>query len=171
MEMLNKLETMLAGVYSATPKLSGNAKKTIVNFWPIAAVILGVLQLWSAYTLWHWGRDVNKVIATFNSYFGTSSAVAHNLSVIYWISLIVLAIAGVMLLMAYPGLKARAKSGWNLLFYGALLNVVYGVFSAFNDYGGAGSLVISLVVSAVVLYFLFQIRDQYSGARTSASSS
>lgn len=168
MEMLSKLETMLAGVYSATPKLSGNAKKTIVNFWPFAALILGVLQLWSAYSLWHWGRDVNKVIATFNSYFGTSPTVVHNLNVFYWISLVVLAISGVMLLMAYPGLKAKAKSGWNLLFYSTLLNVVYGIFSAFNDYGGAGSLVIQLVVSAVVLYFLFQIRDQYSGAKNSA---
>ena len=60
--------------------------------------------------------------------------------------------------------------GWNLLFYGALLNAVYGVFSAFNDYGGAGSLIIQLVVSAIVLYFLFAIRDQYSGARSSAEA-
>jgi len=167
--MLNKLETMLAGAFKATPKLSGNAKKTIVNFWPFAAVIFGALQLWGAYSLWSWGRDVNKVIDAFNSYLGTSAAV-HNLNVFYWISLVVLAATGVLLLMAYPGLKARAKSGWNLLFYSALLNGVYGVLSAFNDYGGGGSLVIQLAVSAVVLYFLFQIRDQYSGAKSTAKA-
>jgi len=164
-EMLNKLETKLAGVFKATPKLSGSAKKTIVNFWPIVAVIFGVLQLWSAYGLWHWGRDVNKVADVFNAYLGTNTVV-HHLNVFYWISLVVLAATGVLLLMAYPGLKARAKSGWNLLFYSALLNGVYGVFSAFNDYGGAGSLVMQLIVSAIVLYLLFQIRDQYSGAKS-----
>ncbi len=166
MEMLGKLETMLASIYKPTPKLSVNVKKTIVSYWPYAALILGVLQLWSAYSLWHWGRDVNKAIAVFNSYFSSSSTVVHHLNVIYWVSLVVLAVVGILLLMAYSGLKARAKSGWNLLFYGALLNGVYGVFSAFNDYGGVGSLVVQLIVSAVVLYFLFQIRDQYSGAKS-----
>ena len=166
--MLNKLETMLAGVYSATPKLSGNAKKTIVNFWPWVAVIFGVLQLWGTYTLWNWGRDVNKVVDVFNAYLGANAPI-NQLNVFYWISLVVLAATGVLLLMAYPGLKARAKSGWNLLFYSALLNGVYGVFSAFHDYGGVGSLVIQLIVSAVVLYFLFQIRDQYSGAKSTAA--
>lgn len=167
--MLNKLETILAGVYKPTPKLSGNAKKTIVNIWPWVAVIFGVLQLWAAYALWHWGRDVNKVVDIFNSYLGTNATV-HHLNVFYWISLVILAIDGVLLLAAYPGLKARAKSGWNLLFYSALLNGVYGIFSAFNDYGGAGSLAIQLVVSAIVLYFLFATRDQYSGtSKTSAA--
>ncbi len=167
MEMLSKLETMLAGVYKATPKLSGNAKKSIVNIWPWVALIFGILQLWAAYGLWHWGRDVNKVADVFNSYLGTNTIV-HHLNIFYWISLVVLAFTGVLLLMAYPGLKAHAKSGWNLLFYSALLNGVYGIFSAFNNYGGVGSLVIQLIVSAIVLYFLFQIRDQYGGAKSAA---
>ncbi len=167
--MLNKLETMLAGVYKSTPKLSGNAKKTIVNFWPWAAVIFGVLQLWAAYGLWHWGHELNKVLDTFNSYLGANVGV-HKLNIFFWLSLVVLVIDGVILLAAYPGLKARAKSGWNLLFYSALLNGVYGVFSAFNNYGGVGSLVIQLVVSAIVLYFLFQIRDQYSGTKNAAKT-
>lgn len=165
MELLNKLEAALAGLYKGAPKLSQNAKKTVVNIWPIAALVFGVLQLWAAYALWNWGRDVNKVLDAFNTYLGTDIGV-RNLNVFYWISLVVLAITGIMLLAAYTGLRARNKSGWNLLFYSALLNVVYGVFSAFNDYGGAGSLIIQLIVSAIILYFLFAIRDQYSGAKS-----
>ncbi len=165
--MLSKLETMLAGVYKATPKLSGDAKKSIVNIWPWVALIFGILQLWAAYGLWHWGRAVNKVADVFNSYLGTNTVV-HHLNIFYWISLVVLALTGVLLLMAYPALKARAKSGWNLLFYSALLNGLYGIFSAFNNYGGVGSLVMQLIVSAIVLYFLFQIRDQYSSAKSAA---
>lgn len=167
--MLNKLETVLAGIYKPTPKLSGGAKKTVTGVLPWLALIFGILELWSVYHLWQWGRDVNKIADAFNSYLGTSSIV-HHLNAFYWISLVVLAITGVLLLMAYPGLKAMAKSGWNLLFYGAILSAVYGVISAFNDYGGAGSLVIQVVVSAVVLYFLFQIRDQYSGAKSTAKT-
>lgn len=166
--MLNKLETMLAGVYKATPKLSGNAKKSIVNIWPWVAIIFGVLQLWAAYGLWNWGRNVNKVADVFNSYLGTNTVV-HQLNIFYWISIVILAITGVILLMAYTGLKARAKSGWNLLFYSALLNGLYGIFSAFNNYGGVGSLIMQLIASAIVLYFLFQIRDQYHGAKSSAA--
>ena len=169
MELLNKLEAALAGLYKGAPKLSQNAKKTIVNIWPIAALVFGVLQLWAAWVLWDWGRNVNKVLDVFNSYLGTDVGV-RNLSAIYWISLVVLVVDAILLLAAYRGLKARAKSGWNLLFYGALLNAVYGVFSAFNDYGGAGSLIIQLIVSAIVLYFLFAIRDQYSGAKSATAA-
>lgn len=167
MAMLNSLESALAGLYKGAPKLSQNAKKFLVRYWPIAALVFGILQLWAALALWNWGRDINKVADAFNAYLGTSTVV-HHLSIMYWLSLVVLIVDGVILLAAYKGLKARAKSGWNLLFYSALLNAVYGILSAFNDYGGASSLIIQVIVSAVVLYFLFAIRDQYSGAKSTA---
>ncbi len=63
---------------------------------------------------------------------------------------------------AFPGTKARKKSGWDLLFYALLINVVYGIVVAFTDYGGFGSLIGSLVGSAIGAYFLFQIRVSYS---------
>lgn len=164
-KMLNSLETWLAGVYKGTPKLSSGAKKSIVSIWPWVALVLGVLQVIAAYGLWRWGHDVNKAVDTLNTYLGTSLGV-HHLNVFYWLSLIVLAVNAVILLMAFPKLKVHAKAGWNLIFYSALLNGLYGVFSAFNDYGGGGSLIMQIIVSAVVLYFLFQIRDQYGDAKT-----
>lgn len=162
--MLSNLETWLAGVYKGTPKLSPGAKKSIVSIWPWVALVFGVLQLWAALALWRWGHDVNRAIDTLNSYLGTSLGV-HHLNVFYWISLIVLVADGLILLMAFPKLRVNAKAGWDLLFYGALLNLVYGVFSAFNDYGGVGSLAMQVIVSAIVFYFLFQIRDQYSTSK------
>lgn len=166
--MLNKLESVLAGIYKGAPKLSDKAKKTITDVSPWIALILGVLQLIAAWQLWQWGHQLNRAVDVLNSYLGTSVGVPH-LNVFYWVSLVVLVVDGVILLMAYQGLKSRVKAGWNLVFYGTLLSAVYGVFSAFNDYGGAGSLIIQLVVSAVVLYFLFQIRDRYSGAKSVTS--
>lgn len=76
-----------------------------------------------------------------------------------------LMIDGVILLAAFPRLRVLGKDGWNLLFYGALLNLVYGVFSAFNNYGNVASLIWQVIVTGVILYFLFQIRDQYSAAK------
>jgi len=168
MDILNKLEAWMAGVYKGAPKLSQSAKKSIIGVWPVVALVLGVLQLFAAYELWHWGHQVNQVanlVNSFAQYTGATNLVVH-LNVFYWLSLVVLVVEGVILLMAYPGLKKRVKSGWNFLFYGAILNLVYGVFSAFNNYGGAGSLVMQVIVSAIVLYFLFQIRDQYTGAKS-----
>jgi len=164
--MLNSLETWLAGVYKGAPKLNPNAKKSIVNIWPWVALVFGVLQLLAAMELWHWGHTVNNLVNTLNTYYGSNLGVhVNNLNVFYWISLVVLVVDAVILLMAFPKLRVHAKGGWNLLFYGALLNLVYGVFSAFNNYGGFGSLVLQVIVTAVVLYFLFQIRDQYSSSK------
>jgi hypothetical protein len=165
MDVLNKLETWLAGVYKGAPKLSPSAKKSITGVWPIVALIFGILQLLAAYELWHWGHQVNQVANIVNSLTPYGANLVVHLNIFYWLSLIVVAAEGVILLLAYPGLKKHAKAGWDWLFYAAILNLVYGVFSAFNNYGGAGSLVIQVIVSAIILYFLFQIRDQYTGAK------
>lgn len=172
MELLNKLEDTLAGWYKNAPKLSDASKKSIVGFWPVVALVFGILQLLAAWGLWHWGHLANNVVNLANSYLGTNYGI-HHLNIFYWLSFLVLLADAVLLLMAYPGLQKRLKSGWNFLFYGALLNAVYGIVSAFNNYGGSSSLVLQLIVSAVVLYFLFQIRDQYrvsgSASKTPAS--
>lgn len=165
MDILGQLENWLAKIYKSTPKLKDGSKKSIVNAWPIVALIFGVLQLWAVWGLWHWGHNLNKVVNSLNAYLGANLGV-QRLNIFYWISLVVLAADALLLLMAYPGLKNRLKSGWNFLFYGALLNALYGVFSTFNNYGGVGSLAVQLIVSAIVLYFLFQIRDQYSTSKS-----
>lgn len=169
MGMLSDLENGLAGVYKGTPKLGNDAKKSLVKVWPWLALVFGILQLLAAWSLWHWGHTVNRFVDYANSlsqaYGIDNVGTTAHLNVFYWLSLIVLAVDAVILLMAFSGLKKRAKRGWNLLFYSALLNGVYGIVSAFNNYGGFGSLVMQLVVSAIVLYFLFQTRDQYTSSK------
>lgn len=171
MGMLTNLENGLAGLYKGAPKLGNDAKKSLVKVWPWLALIFGILQLLAALSLWQLGHEVNKVVDYTNSLsqaygIDAASSVSH-LNIFYWLSFIVLLLNAVILLMAYSGLKSRAKRGWNLLFYSALLNGVYGVVSAFNDYGGFGSLIVQLLVSAIVLYFLFQTRDQYTSHKSS----
>ncbi len=168
MDQLKPVETKLAEVFKGAPPLPASAKKMLVQWWPYVTLVAGVLQLLSAWWLYDWGTKVNKVADVLNGYtsaFGVTSTV-EKLNIFYWISLILLVVNGVIFIMAYPGLKARKIAGWNLMFMGALLNAVYGVFSALNNRGGAGSLISSLIGTIIGLYFLFQVKDQFGGAKS-----
>ncbi|HEY5668024.1 MAG TPA: hypothetical protein VIR03_02545 [Candidatus Saccharimonadales bacterium] len=164
--LLNKIEQVLEPIFKSLPPLPKGAKDWLAKAWPILAVVFGVLQLVAAWSLWHAGRSVNELVDITNDWaraYGVHSNVAH-LSVFYWLALIFLVVDAVILLAAFPALQARRKSGWDLLFLGAILNLVYGVFSVLDaDFGGAGKLVSALIGSAIGFYVLFQMRDVYSG--------
>lgn len=98
--------------------------------------------------------------------------VTTSLGLFYYLGLASLLIDGVLLLMAYNPLRAHSKKGWNLLFLAALVNLVYGIIFAFdNNYGNMGNLVSALIGSAIAFYFLFQVRDYYTGAKSADSKS
>lgn len=172
MDQLKPIEDKLAEIFKNVPALPESTKKMLANWWQWLALIGGALQILIAVGLYTWGQNINKTADSINSYIGSFGVTQHaeKLSIFYWVSLIMLVVDGVILLMAYPGLKAKKKSGWNLLFLAALINAVYGVFSTFNGRGGAGSLVGSLVGTAVALYFLFQVREQFKTEKTSINS-
>ena len=67
----------------------------------------------------------------------------------------------VLAFLAFPGLRAKKKIGWNLMFYSMLANIVYGVISLFYENGGISALISALIMSAIGFYILFQIRDRY----------
>lgn len=163
MDQLKPIENKLEEVFKGVPPLPTSTKKMLAEWLRWVALVVGILQLLAAWSLWAWGRDLNRAVETINSYtsaFGVATPV-EKLSIFYWVSLIVLVVDAVILLMAYPGLKARTKDGWNLVFLGSLINVVYGVFSAFSNRGGISSLIYSLIGSAAGFYLLFQVKDQY----------
>jgi hypothetical protein len=169
---LNSIDKMLAPLFKDLPPLPKGAKDWFVNAWPILALIFGVLQLLAAWGLWHLGHVVNAVANYTNTYaqlYGTGTTV-NGLGFFYWVGLIVLIVDGLILLLAYSGLKARSKRGWNMLFLAALVNLAYGVLLALdNVYGGFGRLIWALVTSAIVFYFIYQVRSYYVGSRSSAS--
>ncbi|PIZ97017.1 MAG: hypothetical protein COX79_03875 [Candidatus Levybacteria bacterium CG_4_10_14_0_2_um_filter_36_16] len=57
-----------------------------------------------------------------------------------------------LLLMAFPGTKARKMSGWNLLFWSEAVSAVSAVVSM--AFGG-------VVGAAIGFYILFQIKSHY----------
>lgn len=167
MNALHKLEAKMADLFKGAPKLSNSSKETVVSIWPWLALIGGVLQLLAAWWLWSWARSASELAQYFNevsrAYGG--DGINERLTVWVWIGLITLIVDAVILLMAYPKLKRREKGGWDLLFLAGLINVVYAVVTLFFEgRGGLGSLLWNLIVSAVIFYLLFAVRDKYKGA-------
>lgn len=161
---LQKLETMLDEWYKKVPKMPEGGRKSLAGaFWWIA-LVLGVLQLWGAWSLWnlaHYLDNMHRAADYVNNYFGYQ-VVDNNLNFFYYLAVIVIAVDAVILLLAAPGLKAWKRVGWNLLFLSVLLNVVYGFVRMFSDVGGGfGNFLWSLVVAAVAGYFVFQVRDYF----------
>lgn len=171
---LSGIEAKIDQVVKDAPfQIPEKSRRSIANNMSWISLLIGVLSLWGAYALWNLAHVASRVIDFGNSLsqlYGTAAPVPKShLTVFVWIGIILLAVEGVIYLMAYPGLKAKTKAGWNLLFYGALVNLAYGIIMLFDSYsGGVGRLIATLVSSAVGLYFLFQIRSYFIGKTTNS---
>lgn len=165
MTQLDKLETSLDEALNkkAPFKLPENNRKTLANALWWLALVGGLLQLYLAWRLWDSSHRVNEVIDYLNSYaaaYGVDTR-ADNLGLAFYLVLLTLLASGALLLLAAPGLKAMKKSGWNLVFYSLLVNLVYGIVTLFTDYGDLGTLFGAALGSLVGAYLLFQVRDHF----------
>jgi hypothetical protein len=150
------------------PELPDNGKKALVKYLPWINLILGLLTLYTVYVLWHWAHLANNLINYANSLsaaYGGPQVANSRMTFGIWLGLIVLAAEALLYIAAFPATRDRKKSGWDLMFYALLVNVVYGVVILFTNYGGIGSLIGTLIGSAIGLYLLFQIRGSYSRAK------
>ncbi len=99
------------------------------------------------------GRDVSKIsdsLGEFAKAFGVSDAIPST-GLTYWVAMISIAASSVLALVAFQGLKSKSKAkGWNLAFYAALLNIVYGVFVMLSEFREAGAMLIAVGVSLVI---------------------
>ncbi|MFA5004158.1 MAG: hypothetical protein WC498_02670 [Candidatus Saccharimonadales bacterium] len=166
MASTNKLESKLDEVFAKAPKIPEGGKKWFVEYLPWLSLIGGVFTLWSAYALWHWAHAVSGLVNFANqlctAYGGGTCGSVSRFSFWVWASIVVLAVEGVLYLLAFPGLKARKKAGWNYLYYGALVNVAYAVVSIFTDNNGFGHFIGAAIGSAIGFWLLFQIRSAYT---------
>lgn len=160
-----KLENTLADAFKTAPKIPENGRKSLVQWMPWIALIFGALQFWSARALWRLSDRVDdlRFRDEVARQFGLADTTP-DLNQFYWLALIILTASGVILLLAYPGLRDRKKAGWNWIYYGEILTAVYAVISLFFDnyYGGGFGRFIGSAIGVVIgLYLLFQIRDHY----------
>lgn len=170
MAALDNLEKSLEGVFvKSAPKLPEGGKRVLVQWLPWINLVAGVLTLWSVYALWHWAHLANGLVNYVNqlsAIYGGTSVDIHRLTATVWLGMIILAVEGVLFLMAFPATRARTKKGWDLMFYALLVNLVYGVVVIFTDYGGVGNFIGYLIGSVIGLWLLFQIRGKYHGQQT-----
>ena len=162
---LDMLETKLNDVFGRqAPPLPENARRVIVKYAPWASIILGILSLGGALTLWRWAHVATDLIDYSNHYMsmygGAPSVSSNHMSVWVWVGLLVLAVEGVLYLLAYPGLRDQTKAGWNYLYWGALLNLAYIVVGLFTEYGFS-NFIGSAIGSAFGFWLLFQVRSFY----------
>ncbi len=165
MKALAKIETTLDNWFSRLPVLPESTRKGLADIFWWLALLFGVLQLWMAWRLWdvaHYAEYVGRADFV-NRYYD------NDLGFFYYAAFFVLLFSAALYLFAAPGLKAFKKvSGWNLAFYAFLTHVLYGLLIGLTDvYGGFGDFLWTLIVAAVVGYFIFQVRGQFNGGKLS----
>jgi hypothetical protein len=173
MSAFQPLEKSLDNLFvKNAPVLPASVKKMLVEWLPWINLVFGVLTLWSAYWIWHWAHTANSLVDYANQLsaaYGGPKVASDRLSVMVWFALIVMVVEALLFIAAFPATRDRKKSGWDLMFYAMLVNIAYAVVVLFTDYGGVGSFIWSLVLSAAGLYLLFQIRASYAKGKVPAT--
>jgi hypothetical protein len=128
------------------PALPTNIKELLVKFAPWLSVIGVVLSLPALLALVGLGGLV-AITSPLGGVSGVQQGVGYLISVVFLI--ITVALEG----LAIPGLFAKSKAGWKMMFYSILVSAV-------------GSLLGMNIVSAIIglavgCYFLFQVREYY----------
>lgn len=140
-----KIESLikpLEDVFKKFPPLPANARETLFKIAPWLALIFGILGILAALG----GLGLLTAFAPLAVLGGTRGYG------IAYVSAIGLAISSVMMLIAYPSLKAGKMAGWNLLFYSEIVNVVASVLSISIG---------SVITAVIAFYLLFQIKSKY----------
>ena len=148
------LEKELAPIFlEKAPALPNEAKEGIVNYGPY---ILGIFLVFGAFGLLAalgGGSMLDRLAGGLGVSLGPG----------YYVGLAISALGIVVGAMAIPKLLKRQKAGWDLLYYYELIGIVSAIFSSFAyGYFSVAGLLISLLISAVILWIVFQIREKYS---------
>lgn len=171
---IKPFESALAPIFRGLPALPENGKKFLVKYWPYIALVFGILQLLAVLALWQLAHTVNVLTSYANqvSIQTGYGPVTPSLGLFYYLGLASLVLDAIILLMAFAPLRAHKKKGWDLLFLGSLLNLLYGIVIMFDSYyGSLNNLIGALVGSAIAFYLLFQVRDYYTGAKSTDGQS
>lgn len=162
MENVGKLEATIASWYEKAPHLPKEGSKWIAaNAWWLALIglIVGALGILSVISLTFFA---GALLAGVGGVVGAAIGGFAFLAV--FLSLLVGIVILVIMATAIQPLKAMSKKGWNLLFIIMLLNVASLALSLLLTFDVFGTLW-SLLWAAVGGYFLFEIRQYYTGAK------
>ncbi len=163
---VSKLEGWLEGINKQLPQIPKKGRDVIAQLAPWLALAGGILTLLSSWWFWRAGHAVNQIIDISNNwsrmYGGPAIEATPNLGFTWYFALVLLVLQAVLLLAAFPKLKEGKKTGWDLLFYNALLAAFIGIVYLFTPGYGFGGLFGSFIGTAIGLYLLFQARDHFA---------
>lgn len=154
------IEAMLVDLFEKFPHIPEGGRKVIADIAPWLALISGVFGLLSLLT-----AGGLTVLLAIPQLVGGSMAV-----IIGFITVALGLIATIFQLLAFNPLKERAKKGWNLLFYSALIGVIsvlvsfIGSMMSMSAYGRASGLsaLIGAAIGALIGgWLLFEIRKEF----------
>lgn len=132
--------------FKKAPDIPTNGKEALVKITPWLALIFGVLGVLGGLA----GIGLLTAFSPLAALGGASEVASYGGGVVAaWVWLA----SSVLLLAAYPGTKARKLSGWNLLFWSEVLNIVGSLI--------AGSIVSAIIGGLIGFYLLFQIKSYY----------
>jgi hypothetical protein len=127
------------------PQLPAGVKEAIVKYSPYLIIISLIFLVISLMSLF-------AIVAGYGALF--AAGIAGGMTRI-WISLIIAVTAGIIQLMALPGLFKRTPKSWTLIFYAEVVMLIGNILSI--D-------IVGFIVSAIVgFYILFQIMALYNG--------
>jgi hypothetical protein len=158
MRVVEQLEKPVVQAFKSFPSMPNDAKETLVKAWPYLALVFGVLQLLVALGAWNVIQVVDRYVP-----YAAYTAVAPSDRVIIYVGIALLVAEAVVLFMAFSPLQKRIKRGWDLLFLGSTVNVVYALVALFMSGYGMGSFFMSVLTSTLGFYLLVQIREKYTG--------
>jgi len=79
----------------------------------------------------------------------------------FYVTFMVMGLEILLQLLALPGLHARQKSSWHLLYYSAFCMPLYGVVRIFSTENSIGPLCGMVLLAAIFFYMLFQIKPWF----------
>lgn len=143
---MSQLEgTLYEYLHNRTPHLPNEWKELLVKIAPYITILFVVLSIPVILA----AIGVGAFFSPFMALGGGIQAVAgFSIAIIFYIISVVL--EG----LAIPGLFARNKRAWQLMYYSALVNAIYN-FVTFNLFG-------FLIGTVISLYLLFQIKSYYT---------
>ncbi len=145
-ESKNSFIDTLEDFFKKAPALPTNGREGIVKITPALCLIFGILGIIVAVA----GLGVFTFLAPFAAIGG-----AHEVSSLGsgYITVLFSLVAAVFLLAAYPGTKARKASGWKMLFWSEVVNIISSLV--------AGAIVSAIIGALIGFYLLFQIKSYY----------
>jgi hypothetical protein len=163
MESIHKLELLIASWYKGMPHLPKNGQKWLAqNAWwlVLIGVIFGVMGIFFVISV---TLLAGMFLAGFGGFAGVAAGGIALLAVLVYL---IFSIAEVVLsAMAIAPLKTMRTQGWTLLFMAMLVNVLSLVFSFLFNFN-LFSLVWGLIIVAIAMFFLFEVRDYFTASHS-----